>query len=134
MHHTRKSGGQGIEKVLGGTGLLGAVDTIISISRNLGDTRGVVEVTGRDVEDAAYGFEFANLTWTFAGKPDEEEGQKKVVLDWLADHPDAVVGPTAISKETGIPVGTTGYLLSMLARESRVSKLGYGKYQHKKEG
>ena len=53
VHHQRKShaGADHLDSVLGATGIAGAADAILSLSRTRGENSATLSITGRDIED-----------------------------------------------------------------------------------
>lgn len=74
VHHCRKSQGQDVvEEISGSTGLSGAADGIMALTRSRGESEATVFVTGRDVTDQELILKFNDetLTWESQGPADQ---------------------------------------------------------------
>lgn len=100
IHHTRK-GGHGketnpMDEMSGSTGIQGVADTLIVCTRD-GD-KGVMHVTGREVNEESYPMEFnrRNMTW----KVSEPEGKQidigpMMLSDWFKSHSEITIKQAA---------------------------------------
>lgn len=67
-HHTRKAkAAEWMDRVSGTNGHNGGADYTALLSRDRDSRKGVVQVTGRDIEEAAYLLNFADGRWLFDG-------------------------------------------------------------------
>lgn len=68
VHHDRKAeSADFVDAVSGTNGLAGSADTIVVLRRERNKPDGVILVTGRDVNEAAYGVTFADGHWALIG-------------------------------------------------------------------
>jgi AAA domain/Transcriptional regulator, AbiEi antitoxin len=102
IHHTRKAHSEDfIDDVSGTHGLAGAADTIILVRRSRGRDEGVLQVTGRDVLEAAYAVTFRDGAWSLDGgtlseardnvarRADEAalSGRSAEIIEFVRQHP-----------------------------------------------
>jgi RecA-family ATPase len=81
VHHTRKMATEDfLHSVSGSVGLTGAADTIITMTRPRGQDEGVLNITGRDVEENEYGIRFCPDigTWELMDTVPETPSMRKV--------------------------------------------------------
>ena len=77
IHHNRKSDSKNsddpLEAISGSTGITGAMDTILMLTRPRGEKGAILTATGRDIAEAEYGLTFDGKvgTWTVSGQPAE---------------------------------------------------------------
>jgi RecA-family ATPase len=72
IHHDRKAGGEDfVDRVSGTHGIAGAADALLVISRERNTSRAVLEITGRDVEEARHELTFSPevAAWTLLDTP-----------------------------------------------------------------
>lgn len=62
IHHTNKNG-KGFDKILGGTGITGSVDTLILVERDLMTGNVRLQITGRDIEQDTVDLHFQDGTF-----------------------------------------------------------------------
>jgi len=95
VHHLRKqSDNDPFNQISGTTGIMGAVDTSIILSRDSRfDGTGKMLVTGRDVEEQQFVLRFENLRWELVEKKNATEMKKETVptflfqlVDFMADR------------------------------------------------
>jgi RecA-family ATPase len=68
VHHTRKGESDDfLDDVSGTLGLVGSVDTVITLKRARTGDVGTLSVTGRDVEEMVYSLTFVDGVWTADG-------------------------------------------------------------------
>lgn len=75
LHHDRKAQaehGDFVDSVSGTNGIAGAADTIIIIARPRTETRGLLKVTGRDVNEREYAVEIDGGQWRLVGQSLDE--------------------------------------------------------------
>ena len=92
VHHTRKqqlSGGTGnpVDEISGSTGIQGVADTLIVCKRE--GAKGMMHVTGREVNEESYPMEFnkRNMTWNLSAPVSEKlDVGFRQLLAYLAKH------------------------------------------------
>ena len=107
VHHLRKQGNGGndyLSEISGTLGLPGACDTIGILRRSRGDADGLLQITGRDVEEQEYALRFDPKlgAWQMLGLAAELDipDTRRKILDWIRDHPGDK--PAAIAIGTGL--------------------------------
>lgn len=137
-HHTRKADAKDfLDRVSGTTGHTGSADTIFVIQRDRARISAILNITGRDVEEARLALEF-KLTdgpWRYIGDADvmEEEDEitpeRREILDLLkgASEP---MSPADIAEATGKPVNNIRQLLFALKKTGDVRMVAFGKYRN----
>jgi predicted HTH transcriptional regulator len=104
VHHTKKSEvSDFIHGAVGSIGIVGGVDTIMSLARKRGGKEATLSITGRDVEEAEYAlaFDTDTCTWSMMGAADmiAESAAKKKIFELLtAEGP---MTPAEINVATG---------------------------------
>lgn len=132
VHHQRKAADEDpLNTISGSTGLTGAADAAVILTRQRGADDGYLYVTGRDVEENRYllGFDSSIGTWTYMGEAEEmeEANNENSLIKLLADSTEPM-GPKEIATTLGIPEGTAKWLTSKLAQEDKITRVGRGKY------
>jgi hypothetical protein len=141
-HHDRKAASADfIDSVSGTHGLAGAADTIILITRDRNDSAGLLQVTGRDVDEGEYAVTFSGGLWSLDGAGLAEAASAARVrraAAGLSDRSAEVL--SYIEQQTeparthdvadalGIDNDTTGKYLRRLADAGRIRKTGRGLY------
>lgn len=131
VHHVRKMDADDpLDTVSGTTGLTGAVDSTLVLSRN---SDGVtLQGRGRDIPevDAAVKFDRETCRWSFLGEASEvrRSDERSTILAALTGQ-DAM-SPKDIADEIGQTVTAVRMTLSRMARSGEVEKVGRGKYRH----
>lgn len=68
VHHNRKGASEDfVDNVSGTLGLSGSVDTVITLNRKRNETSGLLNVTGRDVDEMVYKVNFVDGQWSADG-------------------------------------------------------------------
>jgi hypothetical protein len=128
VHHARKAAGDGIDVVLGTSGVTAACDAILTLKRQTeGDC--LLSIVGREMEDTAYGLRLENgdgkpFGWRITGKGIEAElsAERRAIVELLkSDGPQV---PKMIASMLGKNPNTIRRLLQMLVRDGVVSKNG----------
>lgn len=133
VHHQRKAGDNDpLNTVAGSTGLTGAADATVVLTRPRGAEEGQLYVTGRDVEESRSIVSFQPETgmWVWLGEAEdiEERSTEDQVKRLLAAEYPTPMGPKEVADELDMKEGTAKWLLSKMATEGKISKLGRGKY------
>jgi hypothetical protein len=138
VHHQRKAADNDpLNTVAGSTGLTGAADATVVLTRPRGAEEGKLYVTGRDVEESMSIVSFDAQTghWTWLGEADEVEEQntEKRVIKLLAGA-GLPIGPKDVAEELEIKEGTAKWLLAKLAQEGKITRVSRGKYTAEENG
>lgn len=128
IHHLRKMvGDDPLDMVSGTTGLTGAVDTILVLSR---DGHGVTLYgRGREIEEIETALELAGGAWKILGPASEvrRSEEREAILNILADA-DKPMAPKAIADALKVPVNNVKQLLLKMAKAGEVQKKARGQY------
>ncbi|MBR1604314.1 MAG: AAA family ATPase [Synergistaceae bacterium] len=87
IHHFRKAkksedSGDWVDNFLGTTGLAGAADTLLSLTRQRGQDAGILKITGRDIEEAELALKRDEFGWILEGEAAEfklSDNEKRIV-------------------------------------------------------
>lgn len=108
VHHLRKQGNGGndyLSEISGTLGLPGACDTIAILRRSRGEADGLLQITGRDVEEEEYALRFDPKlgAWQMLGRAAELDiaDTRRKILDWLRGHPGDKPAAIAIGTALG---------------------------------
>lgn len=132
VHHQRKAAdGDPLNTVAGSTGLTGAADATVILTRSRGAEDGQLYVTGRDVEESKSMVSFDPNTgmWTWLGDAQdvEENRLEEKVVQYIKDA-GLPIGPKEVAEGLDIPEGTAKWLLPKLVTEKKLSRPARGKY------
>lgn len=128
IHHLRKlMGDDPLDMVSGTTGLTGAVDTILILSR--GGHGVTLYGRGREIEEIETALELSGGAWKILGpasevRRSEERGDILTILEG-ADKP---MTPKAIADALNIPATNVKQLLFKMAKAGEVQKKSRGQY------
>lgn len=136
IHHLRKSSAKdALDMITGSTGLSGASDSLLILSRKRSSQEAELFIAGRDVEEQNLALEFEplSLSWTLIGQAEKhrmsKERQEVVKMLESAPHPLQL-------KDIASALGKKGPVvhkhLSLLIECGFVEQTDYGKYQIKK--
>lgn len=136
IHHQRKASSEdALNTVAGSTGLTGAADAILVLTRARGSDAGYLYVTGRDVEESKAMLEFEPQTgqWLYLGDADDvqEQNDQTKVIALLKEAHDAQQGPmtpSEVAQALDMKDGTAKWLLSKMVQEGKIGKLKRGQY------
>lgn len=126
VHHNRKSESEDfLDNVSGTLGLAGSVDTVITLNRKRTEPSGLLNVTGRDVDEMAYKLNFVDGQWSTDGDDLAEAAQRAATHKFGAKMQEALelvnAGVATTSREVaeylGVPEATARKYLSRLATE-----------------
>lgn len=138
VHHNRKGESEDfIDAVSGTLGLVGSVDTVITLNRKRTDKSGTLSVTGRDVDETVYKVAFDDGRWMPDGddlaeaakRANEPKLSEKMlaVLDVITKG-EATTAPE-VTEQLGIPDSTARKYLSRLATQHRlIERSSFGTY------
>jgi hypothetical protein len=128
IHHLRKMmGDDPLDMVSGTTGLTGAVDTILILSR---DSHGVTLYgRGREIEEIETAVELKDGAWKILGPASEvrRSEEREAILNVLIDAKKPMP-PKAIADALKIPVNNVKQLLFKMAKAGEVAKRSRGQY------
>lgn len=132
VHHQRKAtDNDPLNTVAGSTGLTGAADAAVILTRHRGSQDGHLYVTGRDVEESKSVVSFDSSTglWQYLGEAEEvEEMRTQDAVKQLLALSDDPMGPKEVAEALDIKEGTSKWLLSKMAQEGVIGKKGRGQY------
>ncbi|MGI8309429.1 AAA family ATPase [Saccharopolyspora hattusasensis] len=107
VHHVRKMGSEDfLAEVSGTNGIAGAADAVLVLKRGRNQADGVLNVTGRDVDEAEYALSFQATTgsWQLLDGPATDHtlhDTSATILRYVRENPGE--GPKAIADVTGLP-------------------------------
>ncbi len=132
IHHQRKqTDGDLLNTIAGSTGLTGAADAAVVLTRPRGADEGQLFVTGRDVEESKSIVSFDGTTgqWTWLGEAEdvEETRTEDGIIKLLAGAADPL-GPKEVAAALDMKEGTAKWLLAKMVQESKIARVGRGKY------
>lgn len=125
LHHTRKQeAADAFDTVSGSTGLMGAADTTMILTRRRGDPSGTLSIVGRDIiEDGEFAVKFDKETakWTLLGPAAQvkAETEQQRIYELLLASDDAMQ-PVDIASELGIGLPTVKTSLSRMKKRKVV--------------
>ena len=132
IHHLRKlASNDPLELVSGTTGLTGAADTILVLTRPRGGVDGELFVSGRDVEEQtlALRWDMQFTQWTLLGQAEEFRGSKqRQEIRRVLQEAGNPLTPTEIADALGKKPATVRKNLFDMSRDNEVYKLERGKY------
>jgi hypothetical protein len=134
IHHTRKTDSHDWVDMASGThGITGSVDTLMYLQRARGEFQGLLNVTGRDVEDQSFrlNIDMPRQLINVIGEDTEEETELTdaqrdiyVCLQTVGEP----MSPLEISQTIGKTPGSVKRLLANMVEDGKVIRIGYGKY------
>lgn len=132
VHHQRKmKDDDPLNTVLGSQGLTGGADAICILTRPRGAEDGYLYVTGRDVPEsrAAVKYDYDTGAWLWLGEAEEIEANRteESIIKLLNTQVDPL-SPQDVAQMCEMKQGTAKWLLSKMAQEEKIAKLGRGKY------
>ena len=132
VHHTRKASATDfLDEVSGTQGVAGAADSVAVLKRIRGKADGLLQITGRDVEEASYALAFAPDigAWQLSDTPAAEVAlgdTRAAVLAYVRDHPGA--RPNAIAEGTGLDYPTVRQAARRMAGDGQLQADPAGGY------
>jgi hypothetical protein len=132
IHHTNKRDEpyDPFDAVSGTTGLTGAADTVLVLSRSSQGT--TLYGRGRDIEEieTALSFDKITGTWTALGNASEvQRSDERGKLLHAIRSSVAPLGPRELASITGLKDGNVRRLLGKMVASGEVEKAGYGCYR-----
>jgi AAA domain len=133
LHHTRKQeAADPFDTVSGSTGLMGAADTTMILTRRRGEPNGTLAIVGRDIiEDGEFAVRFDKETakWTLLGPAAQikAETEQQRVYDLLLAS-EETMGPADIASELSIGVPTVKTCLQRLKKRGAISPTKRGQW------
>ena len=126
IHHTRKAVGEGVDTVLGTSGMTAAPDAIWTLRRQP-DGDSLLTVTGRDIEEVVYGMRLENgdpFGWKITGQGAEAElsAERRDIMELLRNEGPQV--PKMIASMLRKNASTVRRLLQMLVSDGMIDKDG----------
>ncbi|KAA5829550.1 AAA family ATPase [Saccharopolyspora hirsuta] len=132
VHHVRKMGSEDfLAEVSGTNGIAGAADAVLVLKRGRNQADGVLNVTGRDVDEAEYALAFhaGSGAWQLLDGPASDHTMhdtSAVILRHVRENPGQ--GPKAIAEATGLPHENVKKTCQRLAKEGHLHSAG-GRYR-----
>jgi AAA domain len=131
IHHVRKVGSSDYLSEISGTlGLPGASDTICVLKRSRGEADGLLQITGRDVEEAEYALRFdpGLGAWQLIGLAADLDisDTRRKILAWTRDHPGD--RPSQIALGTGIDRELVKKTVVRMASDGQLDTDHQGRY------
>ncbi|MFV1365893.1 AAA family ATPase [Mycolicibacterium elephantis] len=137
VHHTRKAEAENFLDTVSGTyGIAGAADFVMVLNRKEHDRKGVLQITGRDVEEASYSLIFDGGKWLADGNCLDEAAQranqaqlghtKRLVLQFVNSRP--MTRAADVVSSLGITSDSARQTLTRLASEGLIVRYGAGVY------
>jgi RecA-family ATPase len=130
--HTRKMPAEDFLHTLSGSvGVTAASDTIVALTRERRARDGLLQITGRDVDEQSLALAFnAEVgSWTIVGDSDEVQKttERQLIYDTLQEAEEPM-NPKTVAKEADLPEGSVRHLLRKMKAEGAVVSPAYGKY------
>ncbi|WGF89891.1 AAA family ATPase [Marinivivus vitaminiproducens] len=127
VHHTRKmEAADWLDSVSGSTGLTGAADNILVLTRKRGETDATLGVTGRDIEETEKALRFDKHTgmWELLGEAADfrRTEARQEILDALEENESLT--RSDLVEMTGKSKQAVSNLLSKLVKEGRITAAG----------
>jgi hypothetical protein len=132
VHHTRKASATDfLDEVSGTQGVAGAADSVAVLKRIRGKADGLLQITGRDVEEASYALTFAADigAWQLSDTPAEEIAlgdTRAAILAYVREHEGA--RPKAIADGTGLDYATVRQTARRMAGDGQLHADAQGGY------
>jgi len=132
VHHTRKaSAADFLDEVSGTQGVAGAADSVAVLKRIRGKADGILQITGRDVEEASYALTFAADigAWQLSDTPAAEVAlgdTRAAILAYVREHEGT--RPKAIAEGTGLDYATVRQTARRMAGDGQLQADAQGAY------
>ncbi|GAA0538762.1 AAA family ATPase [Saccharopolyspora thermophila] len=132
VHHVRKMGSDDfLTEVSGTNGIAGAADAVLVLKRGRNQADGILNVTGRDVDEAEYALAFhaGSGTWQLLDGPASDHtlhDTRATILRFVRENPGN--GPTAIAEGTGLNLASVKQTCRRMAEDGQLRVAPGGKY------
>jgi RecA-family ATPase len=131
IHHLRKvTSADFLSEISGTLGMPGAADTIIALKRSRGEADGLLQITGRDVEENEFALRFdAQLgAWQLLGLAADLDitDTRRAILAYVRDHPGDK--PAAVALGTGLGRDLVKQTVTRMTRDGQLDTDGQGRY------
>jgi RecA-family ATPase len=136
VHHTRKEAGEGLDTLMGTTGISAAADAVWILKKR--DGASVLTVTGRELQEESFGLQFDSddlaFGWRITARGDEVglSEQRAEILELLRNE-GTPMKPAKVSQLLKKNANTTRRLLTMMHRDGHVEKSASGGYTTQEE-
>lgn len=133
VHHVRKMGSDDfLETVSGSNGIAGAADAVLVLKRGRNQADAVLNVTGRDIDEAEYALTFQGEsgTWQLLDGPASDHtlhDTRVTILRHLRENPGQ--GPTAVSAATELELQLVKQTCRRMANDGELHVTSGGKYR-----
>lgn len=133
VHHVRKMGSDDfLETVSGSNGIAGAADAVLVLKRARNQADGVLNVTGRDIDEAEYALQFYPGTgaWQLLEGPASDHAlhdTRLAVLRHVRENPGST--PKAIAEATGIERESVKKTCQRMATNGQLQVSPGGRYR-----
>ena len=133
VHHVRKMGSDDfLETVSGSNGIAGAADAVLVLKRGRNQADGLLNVTGRDIDEAEYALTFHSTSgnWQLLDGPASDHtlhDTRATILRHLRENPGQ--GPTAIANATDIELQSAKQTCRRMANDGELHVTSGGKYR-----
>lgn len=143
VHHNNKTKtGDYVDTVNGTTGIAGAADAIMRLSRQRNSDEGLLQVTSRDAEEGEYAMRFHDGLWTLQGGTPEtaalaarEQASMRrsgdttcQIMELVRRHPEGI-RPHQIAEETELTSNKAATYLNRLVKRGLATKQARGVYK-----
>jgi RecA-family ATPase len=128
VHHLRKlQGDDQFDMISGTTGLTGAVDAALILSR--GKQGVTLYGRGREIEEMEQAVEFVDGRWKLLGDASvvRRSEERNAILDIL-ENAEEPMGPKEIGDALGKPNNNIKQLLFKMQKDGEIRKVGHGRY------
>ena len=132
VHHTRKAAADDFLATVSGTnGIAGSADTLLVLSRSRTTADAMLQITGRDVEEAEHAMKFdaANGQWSLLEGPASDYGlgdTRKAILDYLREM--GAGTPKDIAEDLKLSRDLVRKTLNQMAKDGQIDTDGHGLY------
>jgi hypothetical protein len=142
-HHDRKAvTADFVDSVSGTNGLAGGADTVIVLTRDRGESEGLLQVTGRDVTEGSYGASFDWGSWTLDGGTLAEasaaaasrrsraglDDRSADIVAYVESARPMPVSTPEVAEALELDADIAGRYLQRLAAGGRIRRVGRGRY------
>ncbi len=132
VHHVRKMGSDDfLETVSGSNGIAGAADAVLVLKRGRNQADAVLNVTGRDIDEAEYALTFHSTsgTWQLLDGPASDHTlheTRATIQRYLREHPGT--GPKTIAEATRLDREQVKKTCQRMAADGQLRATTGGRY------